>query len=278
VSKKEVAVEKAASTAVGEAKVLTGLEGLNPEDFALPRIKLMQALSPEVADGLAKAGDFLHTTLAESMGVGIEIVVLMVAKSAVLWNPRAMGGGVLARSLDGVKWDPPTGSFRVIPDKASKEVVWTVAPTVRASGLDKWGSSDPANPQSQPAADMMMNFYVTFPEAEAYGPAIVTCRRAGMKAGQQFAGALLMRSNASIMAGKSPLVCGLVYQMTSKEVRNPKGNFYVPSFKMVREVTPEQFARYAATGDFLRARGVTAKDLDGLDAAAATPADEDLPF
>ena len=63
---------------------------IDPKQRMLPRIKLLQATSPECADypGQAKAGEFWHTTLTESLGTEILGVPIMRRQTYNLWAPR----------------------------------------------------------------------------------------------------------------------------------------------------------------------------------------------
>jgi hypothetical protein len=56
-----------------------GLEGINRDDITLPRIKLMQAMSDEVINGSASAGEWLNTLSNQSYGNNFEFVPVQVA-------------------------------------------------------------------------------------------------------------------------------------------------------------------------------------------------------
>src|SRR5580692_7697886 len=82
-----------------------GTENLGASDVAVPRIKLMQALSPELQEyNDLKAGNFWHTLAEQNFGSEVRISPIFVDKRFILWRPRKSGGGILARADNGVNW------------------------------------------------------------------------------------------------------------------------------------------------------------------------------
>ncbi len=125
----------------------------------LPRLKLLQATSPECAEYPREAipGEFWHTTLTQSLGSELLGVPLFRRQSYTLWTPKGVpgqDGGVLARARDSIHWDPPDGVFNVRFPNNPKIYTWKTARTVKESGLAKFGSSRIDDPQSHPAATL----------------------------------------------------------------------------------------------------------------------------
>lgn len=152
----------------GKPKV-EGWGDIDPRQRMLPRIKLLQATSPECADypGEARSGEFWHTTLTMSLGSEILGVPIMRRQSYVLWTPRGVPGqegGILARARDGIHWDPPDGVFNIRHPNNPKTYTWKTAPTVRGSGLDQFGTSMPEDPKSKPAATLTFEVLWYLPE------------------------------------------------------------------------------------------------------------------
>ena len=142
----------------GKPKV-AGWGDIDPRQRMLPRIKLLQATSPECATypGQAIPGQFWHTTLTESLGTELLGVPLYRRQSYTLWTPKGVpgqDGGVLARARDFIHWDPPDGIFHVRFPNNPKTYTWKTAKTVRESGLDVFGSSRNDDPKSHPAATL----------------------------------------------------------------------------------------------------------------------------
>lgn len=126
---------------------------IDSSDLAIPRVKLLQAVSPEVTDyEAARSGEFWHTSRMESMGKELVGIPIILRKTYTLWAPRGDDRGILARSFDGKTWDPPQGEFQVKFQNNPNTYTWKLAPTVAESGLDQFGSSRPGDPKSPPAA------------------------------------------------------------------------------------------------------------------------------
>ena len=74
----------------------------------------------------------------------------------MLWNPtKGLDSKVpLAVASDGIHWDIPNQTFEVYFPNNRTPYKWATKRTVAESGLDKFGSSQPDNPRSTPAASM----------------------------------------------------------------------------------------------------------------------------
>ena len=97
-SKKEVA--KAQSTAVATAAgAPRGFEHESPKDLLLPRIELLQALSPAVAEGKGKAGDIVNQISKSPLPTNVFLPIAMHRKF-IKWIPRNEGGGIEYQTSD----------------------------------------------------------------------------------------------------------------------------------------------------------------------------------
>ena len=133
------------------------LGNLDASDIKPPEVKLLQATSPECAEQPgAQAGCFWLT--GQNLNLGPEIVgtPIILKKSYVLWNPtKSLDSKVpLAVASDGIHWDVPNQTFEVFFPNNRTPYKWATKRTVAESGLDKFGSSQPDNPRSTPAASM----------------------------------------------------------------------------------------------------------------------------
>ncbi len=90
---------------------------LDDEDFKLPRLVTLEGLSPEVADGLGKAGDLFVKGLNLNLGPGpVEVIVLCRSKSRMRWQPLEEGGGIMCNAIDGkTGMGEPGGQCRTCP-------------------------------------------------------------------------------------------------------------------------------------------------------------------
>jgi hypothetical protein len=166
-----------------------GLENISNADVAIPRIKLMQGLSPEREKfSFLKSGDFFHSAHECAIPKPFLAVPIFINKRYLLWRPRSMQGGILARAIDGKHWQPANVAFNI--NLSAKEggpasVTWTTKKTVTESGLAEWGSSNPNDVNSPPAATLMYNFLLAFPANPELSPAVLTFQRTQIKAAQQ---------------------------------------------------------------------------------------------
>ena len=81
----------------------SGAEGMDSQDFMIPRISLLQQMSPQVnkRDGEyvegAEAGDIFNTVTrtATSGDKGIMVVPIKYRRAYIEWKPRTSGGGFI---------------------------------------------------------------------------------------------------------------------------------------------------------------------------------------
>ena len=78
-----------------------GLENAKTEDIVIPRIKVINALSPERVDGIAEEGAVLNTLTQEPIGDRVFIPIKQYYTN-IEWNPdRGAEQRMLCRSFDG---------------------------------------------------------------------------------------------------------------------------------------------------------------------------------
>jgi len=234
-----------------------GTENLGQGDIETPRLKLLQAVSPECEEfDEAKQGEYWHSVAEVSLGKELRIVPLYIDMRAILWRPRHQGGGILARADDGVNWTPPNAEFEVQPYKDNKKLVkWRTKPTVAASGLLEWGSTDPEDPNSQPAATRMYNMAVALPDHPELGIGVVTLQRSGIRVARKFLGKLKLMSVPSF---------GCYFTMGNVRDQNPSGDtFYNYSFTAAGFVQDEEeFMQYKGLYESFKLMGLNIKDLE----------------
>ena len=162
----------------------SSLGNIDQSDLIVPRVKLLQAISPELDEyDHAVKRQFWHTIAAELMGDSILGIPLIVRKSYVLWAPRNDDRGILARSTDGKKWDPGFENleFEVKPKGSAHAVKYETKGSVAESGLAQFGSSIPGDAQSAPAASLTYNMLWYFPEHPELSPAVIINTRSAVK-------------------------------------------------------------------------------------------------
>jgi hypothetical protein len=98
--KTKQAVAKAAQSAVSVInEAPRGFEHEDAKDLLLPRIELLQGLSPAVQEGKGKAGDLVVNISKSPLSSNIIIPIAMHRKY-IKWIPRSEGGGIEYQTSD----------------------------------------------------------------------------------------------------------------------------------------------------------------------------------
>jgi len=157
-------------------------DNFDSSDIVIPRIKLLQGLSAEVEQfDHAKSGHFWHTGLDQDLGDSIRFIVADRRKKYLLQAPLADGQGILARSDDAVNWDT-TGSWQIKLKGIKQPVTWAIEDTnVLKSGLTKWGTSNPDDEDSPPAATLFYDYLVYLPDHPGIGMAVMSLARSAIR-------------------------------------------------------------------------------------------------
>lgn len=237
-----------------------GTESLTGADIEVSRIKLLQATSPEVLENDDyRPGHFMHTTTGQTFGREVEVVLVYADVRAILWRPMDTGGGILARTDDMRRWVPSGASFDVDLGKAAPgvKVKWETKSSVEESRLLEWGSFNPNDPSSQPAATRMYNVVAVLPEHLHLGPSVITLQRTAIKTARKLMGKLKM--------SPAPMF-GLVFKMSSVQETNGTGQtFFNYRFEGNGFVTnPEMFAGFKDVYEQFRKEGLRIRDVEGL--------------
>lgn len=100
-------LQKKDAQAIGQAVELSKADieqmygGMEQEDVTIPRVVILQGLSPEVTEGKGTPGQFYVKGFERNLGKGpIEIIVIMRNKSRIRWRDLKLGGGILCTSND----------------------------------------------------------------------------------------------------------------------------------------------------------------------------------
>lgn len=246
-----------------------GKEGIGQEDMDIPRLKLMQGLSKELPlfDDL-KAGMFFHTATEAMFDEPLRVVPILLDKQYILWRPLDDGGGILARASDGQHWQPSAGQFTVKLDKkdGGHTVTWKLARTVAESGLANWGTMNPGDTNSPPAATLMYNFLLAFPDEPDLMPAVLTFQRSSIKIGRKFM-TKLRTVRTPLFGSVFKLSSFLDHNSTNKEFYN----INIVGDGLVED--PELYDMYRNLHLSLKDKGLHIKDVDSLqeDADAKAP-------
>ncbi len=156
-------------------------DGFGADDIAIPMIKLLQGTSEEITlHDAASPGMFWHTGMDISLGDNIQFIICGRRRKYLLQAPMDDGQGILARADDAITWDRE-GSWTVQVDKKTK-VTWEIADTnVEKSGLAGWGTYDPDDDNSPPAATLFYDYLVIVLGHENLGAAVLSAARSQIK-------------------------------------------------------------------------------------------------
>lgn len=83
-----------------QVRVLGLATNIEASDIRLPRIELTQALSSAVQDGTHKQGTLINYITKQELKAPVVFVPVYIFKSAILWRPRAEGGGIVYKTQD----------------------------------------------------------------------------------------------------------------------------------------------------------------------------------
>lgn len=77
-----------------------GFEDEDSDDMIIPRIKVVQTLSPERKEKLADEGDIINSLTKEKLN-GKKFIPVFKFASNILWKDRSEGGGIACHARDG---------------------------------------------------------------------------------------------------------------------------------------------------------------------------------
>lgn len=239
-----------------------GKESIQKDDLIIPRVALTAAISPAVVDGLCVAGHFFHAVTEQDLGPEMRIVSLLHQRRYTLWKPRWQGGGILARASNGRTWDIPNQIFDGIqPDKARPKylVKWETGERVgRDEGLGAWGTSDPENEDSAPAATLAHVLLCVNIDDPDMGPFAIFLQRSAEPVGKQ----LLTK----IDLDRAPIF-GQIYRMGSKNAKNASGDdFFQYTFTKDGYVNADQYEEFKALHMSYKEGAFKVDDSTDLDA------------
>lgn len=106
-TKQEVAVKEEAELVVSQ-ELPMGFEDEDSDDMIIPRVKVIQTLSPERKDGIANEGDIVNSLTKEKLN-GKKFIPVFKFNNNIDWRDRADGGGIKCIARDGRIGEASTG-------------------------------------------------------------------------------------------------------------------------------------------------------------------------
>lgn len=227
---------------------------ITTSDLIIPRVKLLQAISPELTTfSGAKAGEFFHTIAGETLGPKLRVVPIIIRKSLVLWAPRNDSRGILARSRDCINWDPGYAnmSYTVKPKGSPSDITYETKGNVMESGLAEFGSSIPGDMRSKPAASLTYNIMFHFLDFPDLSPAIVINTRSSIRAAQMLISKIEMRPVDHFAQ---------IFEMSISQETSDDGPYFGYNYTGAGYVDEAQYAMTKATFDKFKEAEWSAND------------------
>lgn len=196
-------------------------DNFDASDVAIPQIKLLQGTSDQVKNfDNAKSGNYWHTGMDMPLGDEVTFIVCSRKKKYLLQAPMDDGQGVLARAEDAKTWDK-LGSWDVKIDKKTT-ATWAIEDLdVEKSGLTDWGSSDPDDENSPPAATLFYEYLVIMPDHLDLGPAVISLARSQIKKAKKG-----LNDKIALHTGNGRPLQALKFKATVVDEKNDSGQDY----------------------------------------------------
>lgn len=251
----------------------TGLDQIRAQDVAIPRLAMGQGTSPAVKDksnDISEGDIYLNIdgTILAKDGEPLKLVVVGHSTEYMIWNDLKAGGGILARARKETlengavvhRWDQPN---ETVGTKLGglKEVSWTLGSTVEQDGLGEWGTQDPENKKSPPAAQRHLNFVVYLPDHDLV--ASMSLARTYSQGGENLLGALKM--------GRSPIFARAFFAR-SDDRHDATNSWKVFKFTPAGYVPEDVFNKTKEMFEAFSSKGFEVDQSDG-DQGFVTPDD-----
>lgn len=215
-------------------EVVPGLGNLDHTDMIVPRLKLLQGMSPETkpSGGGHPQGQWFHTTESRCLGTALTIVPLGIRKTCEVWGPRNsdhVDAGILARSSDGVHWDEGYAhkTFEILFDDGHIEV-WQTKADVKSSGMVDFRDG------GAPIAGYTFRVALYLPDYPQFPASLYIASRTATMPILDLHG----RINARYLGGQP--FWTQVYRMNAFEKNNGRFSWYVPQFENLDPLTDKR--------------------------------------
>lgn len=171
---------------------------MGQEDITIPRIVVLQGLSPEVTEGKGSPGQFYVKGFERNLGKGpVEFVVILRNKSRIRWRDLKLGGGLLCTSLDAkIGQGDPGGEC----EKCT---------------FASWQSSD-----GRPGCDLYQNVIVVLRKDDVWVPMALSGNRTKLKPIKNLNSLLMLEMT------KGRPMCSKSYLLEPTQKQNSQGMGY----------------------------------------------------
>ncbi len=202
-----------------------GFENMEKGDVQMPRIKLLQALSPEVQEegSELKAGTMVHSADPSiSFGKEVEFIPLGFFKSRMWWKDQKEGGGQECVALDGRTARSPKGQ-----DAEGKPTQNCAECTFK-----DWNNEAENDDDKKPKCTSYMNF----PALVNGVPIALSFERTKLEAGRK------LLTLAQLLGGGGHAIYAGKYKLKVKQDKNNAGqNYFNFSIESAGYVNEEEY-------------------------------------
>lgn len=190
-----------------------GFENVEKSDLLLPRLKLLQPLSPEVAELDQKAGTIFLPLGNKSYGNKIEVTPVLHFRSRIKWIPRDDGGGIDCSS----------------PDSRVPRDTTKYASSCAACPEALWNENAKNSKEKQPRCSMSDNFLCLV--GDSTEPVLITFDRSKLKTSKKWYSLGGLKSGSDMW--------DWVYELSVVPEKNDKGdNYFNYSIKDLNKPSP----------------------------------------
>lgn len=172
--------------------------GMEQEDVTIPRLVILQGLSPEVSEGKGSPGQFYVKGFERNVGKGpVEFIVIMRNKSRLRWRDLKLGGGIVCSSTDAkIGKGDPGGNCETCQ-------------------FASWASAD-----GRPGCDLYQNAIVVLRKDGEWVPMALSGNRTKLKALKNLNSLLMLE----MMKGRP--MFSKSYMLEPMQKTNPQGMMY----------------------------------------------------
>lgn len=207
------AADTTVAQAAPEAEAIHGFEDAKNEDNIIPRVKVINALSPERVDGDADEGDIINSLTLESV-VGKRFIPIKVYYSNIEWNPDRDDeeNRMFCRSFDGVSGETSEG----------------VCKNCKLCGRNQFDNTKTGK-EAQPKCTAYMNFLGFF-ENEPL-PVVVSFSKTNYNEGKKM---------LSIARSLRKSIWSYSYTFAGKQIVKGKQKWYIITSTLATPTTDEE--------------------------------------
>lgn len=189
-----------------------GFEESNNDDIVIPRIKVVNALSPERQDGEAEEGDVINSLTKENVK-GKKFIPIKQYYSCIRWNPDRDGDPrILCRSYDGRMGTDADGQYSVC----------------KQCGRDQFDNTK-VGKAAQPTCTRYLNFLGFFEDNPM--PVVLSFARTNYSEGRK-----MLSMSKSMRAA----IWNYAYTIDSRLVSKDRNKWYILVPTMAGATTDEQ--------------------------------------